>query len=640
MQYRREIDGLRAVAVIPVILFHAGFAIFSGGYIGVDIFFVISGYLITSIIIKELDQGNFSILRFYERRARRILPALFLVMLFCIPFAWMWMLPSQFKDFSQSIVAVTIFASNILFWRESGYFATASEEKPLLHTWSLAVEEQYYLFFPIFLILVWRFGRNPVFYSIIAISIISLLLSEWGWRNKPNANFYLIPTRAWELLAGSICAFLQFGKVQKTNNALSAFGLALIVFALFFYDENTPIPSVYTLVPVFGTALIIMFGAGGTWVAKLLSLKAFVGIGLISYSAYLWHQPLFAFARIRTIYAPEQWLMLVLTITSLILAYFSWRYIERPFRKRTAAAAFSSQRAIFTLSGIVGATLITLGLYGHISQGNVYRYNAALVTKLEESLKANWLPPRCENIGYESSTINPCVFGPYKSNFVIAVVGDSHAQQLTVAFQKISEKNDFSINLYSKYACSVADIEYFHPAINRIYSECTIWRDKVFQTLKQQRPDLVVLTNSSIGYAVDDTDYLGGLKRTFTRLSEAGLNTIYLQDNPQFQTFNPVKCVAEIFLATGSFQEPGKCALSRETALGSFRKQEFELSDSMEHVQSVDLSDIFCDAEQCYAGGVDGVFMMDSNHLGGLGVAMITTEIDSLFNEALQFKGH
>ena len=163
MKYRSEIDGLRALAVLPVILFHAGFELFSGGFVGVDVFFVISGYLITTILIEEIENKRFSIVNFYERRARRILPALFFVMLVCILFSWMWMVPVQMKDFSQSLVAVSLFISNVLFCRESGYFEAAAEEKPLLHTWSLAIEEQYYVLFPIFLILVWRFGKNKVF---------------------------------------------------------------------------------------------------------------------------------------------------------------------------------------------------------------------------------------------------------------------------------------------------------------------------------------------------------------------------------------------------------------------------------------------------------------------------------------------
>ena len=334
MKYRPEIDGLRAMAVLPVILFHAGFELFSGGFVGVDVFFVISGYLITTtILIEEIENKRFSIVNFYERRARRILPALFFVMLICIPFAWLWMLPNQMKDFSQSLVAVSLFASNIFFWRESGYFAAAAEEKPLLHTWSLAVEEQYYLLFPIFLILAWRFGKNRVFWMIVLMAAISLLLSEWGWRNKATANFYLAPTRAWELFAGSIAAFVVHKQVKK-NNFLATLGLAAIVFSIFFYDENTPFPSVYALAPVLGVVFLVLYADKETIAAKLLSTKGLIGIGLISYSAYLWHQPLFAFARIRSIEHPSVLLMSALSLISFVLAYFSWRYIEKPFRDK------------------------------------------------------------------------------------------------------------------------------------------------------------------------------------------------------------------------------------------------------------------------------------------------------------------
>ena len=220
MKYRGEIDGLRALAVVPVMLFHAGFELFGGGFVGVDVFFVISGYLITTILIEDIENKRFSIINFYERRARRILPALFFVIFACIPFAWMWMDLSQMRDFSQSLVALSLFASNILFWTESGYFAGAAEEKPLLHTWSLAVEEQYYLLFPIFLILAWRFGKNRVFWIIVFMSALSLLLSEWGWRNDAIANFYLAPTRAWELFAGSIAAFVVQKQGVKKNNLI------------------------------------------------------------------------------------------------------------------------------------------------------------------------------------------------------------------------------------------------------------------------------------------------------------------------------------------------------------------------------------------------------------------------------------
>jgi peptidoglycan/LPS O-acetylase OafA/YrhL len=252
LKYRAEIDGLRALAVLPVILFHAGLELFSGGFVGVDVFFVISGYLITTILIEDIEDKRFSIINFYERRARRILPALFFVMLVCIPFSFIYLPSDELTDFFQSIAAVSLFASNILFWREGGYFDSEASDKPLLHTWSLAIEEQYYALFPIFLILVWRYGKNRMFWMIVVMAAISLLLSEWGWRKKANANFYLAPTRSWELFSGSIAAFIVQKQGVQKNNALAMLGLAAIFFSIFVFDEATPLPSVYALVPVGG----------------------------------------------------------------------------------------------------------------------------------------------------------------------------------------------------------------------------------------------------------------------------------------------------------------------------------------------------------------------------------------------------
>ena len=371
MKYRAEIDGLRALAVVPVILFHAGFELFNGGFVGVDVFFVISGYLITTILIEDIENQRFSLVNFYERRARRILPALYFVMFVCIPFAWMWMIPSQMKDFSHSLIAVSLFASNILFWRTSGYFDAAAEEKPLLHTWSLAVEEQYYLLFPIFLFLAWRYGKNRVFWIIIVMSSISLLLSEWGWRNKATANFYLAPTRAWELFFGSIAAFIAQKKGVQKNNFLALLGLTSIIFSIFAYDESTPFPSIYALVPVLGVVLLILYADKETIAGKLLGTKGFVGIGLISYSAYLWHQPLFAFARIRSLEHPSLFLMSLLSLTSLLLAYFSWRYIEAPFRSKN----IFTRNMIFSISLFGFGAFLIFGILGNVSNGFSSRFN-------------------------------------------------------------------------------------------------------------------------------------------------------------------------------------------------------------------------------------------------------------------------
>lgn len=365
IRYRPEIDGLRAVAVLPVILWHAGLDIFSGGFVGVDVFFVISGYLITQIIIGESVEGRFSLTRFYERRARRILPALILVMLCCIPFAWFWMLPDPLENFGQSVFATLFFANNILLRMTSGYWELASEFKPLVHTWSLGLEEQYYLLFPLLVIGLWRFGQTALLRVIIGISLVSLAMTEIFSRIDPDANFYLLHTRAWELLAGSICSFLLFGRPQRHHDMLAAAGLGLILFAIFRFDEQTPFPSLYALAPVVGTALVIMFADGRTWVARILSIRVFVGVGLISYSLYLWHQVLFAFARINSYDPPPQTLMLSLVAATFVLSYLSWRFVETPFRSSTRV-----RRVPFVASvSVATAGLAAFGLFLHFEQG-------------------------------------------------------------------------------------------------------------------------------------------------------------------------------------------------------------------------------------------------------------------------------
>lgn len=435
MKYRAEIDGLRALAVLPVILFHAGFELFSGGFVGVDVFFVISGYLITTILIQELDNKRFSIVSFYERRARRILPALFFIMLVCIPFAWLWMLPSQMKDFSESLLAVSLFSSNILFWLESGYFEAATEEKPLLHTWSLAVEEQYYLLFPVFLIFAWRFGKNKALWMIVFMAAISLLISEWWWRDKVNANFYLAPTRAWELLAGSIAAFIVQMQGVKKNNALALLGLVAIVFSIFFYDETTPFPRVYALIPVLGVVLLVLFAHKETIVAKVLSTKAFVGVGLISYSAYLWHQPIFAFARIKMFEHPSSLLMIILSALSVFLAYFSWRFIEQPFRLHQKI-----HKNVIFFSSILGIFLfITIGYLGYSSDGyKSYLLNDQKI-ELVDSIERSSLP-NCQNRIEKCSEFN---FSKDRRNIIL--LGDSNAYHFSVGLQEIAEDLEYSL---------------------------------------------------------------------------------------------------------------------------------------------------------------------------------------------------
>lgn len=375
LKYRPEIDGLRAVAVIPVIFFHAGFELFSGGYTGVDVFFVISGYLITSIIYSELKENNFSIINFYERRARRILPLLFCVLLVSIPFAWISLFPTDNIDFFESLIAVPAFGSNFLFVSEANYFDTAVELKPLLHTWSLAVEEQFYIFFPLIMLLFFKLlGKNRILPFIALAFIVSFILAEWASIRHPTHNFFLLPTRGWELGVGSILGilitdqnsfFLRLKKQPKINEIVSIIGLTLILLGFFVIDNNTPFPSSWALFPVIGTAIIIAFTDKNTLAGRILSSKPFIFIGLISYSAYLWHHPLIAFAKHLSFTEQSFVEKTVLCLAVIPLSYLSWRFVENPFRNKKKF----KRKFIFTFSLIGSIFFILVGFWGVSNDG-------------------------------------------------------------------------------------------------------------------------------------------------------------------------------------------------------------------------------------------------------------------------------
>jgi peptidoglycan/LPS O-acetylase OafA/YrhL len=431
VEYRREVDGLRAIAVLPVILFHAGFKSFSGGFVGVDIFFVISGYLITTIIISELDAGRFSLTNFYERRARRILPALSLMMFVCLPFAWVWLMPSEMINFSQSLIAVSGFVSNILFWQKTGYFYTAAELVPLLHTWSLSVEEQYYVLFPIFLMLTWKFGKKRIVSALIVFFLASFTIAQIGSTHKPTASFFLLPTRGWELLVGAFLAF-YLSRPSKVNLPLIAkeffggAGLVLIVTAIFSFNSQTPFPGIYALLPTLGAALIILFATAETKVGQLIGNRLFVYAGLVSYSAYLWHQPLFAFARNRSLAEPGETLYVVLVLLTFALAFLTWRYVEAPFRDKSKF----NRRHIFTFAAVGTVAFVCLGLIGHFKNGFVERFDSKYVPLLsfvkEDHLRRD---AACKATTPAIKALTSCVLGD-QSNVDGLLLGDSHAQML------------------------------------------------------------------------------------------------------------------------------------------------------------------------------------------------------------------
>lgn len=361
MHYRSEIDGLRAVAVVPVILFHANLGLMPGGFVGVDVFFVISGYLITTILLDDLSAGRFSLVTFYERRLRRIAPALLFVCVACLPFAWMWMLPPELRDFGRSLFHALLMVSNFELWGDVSYFAVKNELKPLLHTWSLSVEEQFYLVFPVLLWALRKCERRTMFGIVAGLAGLSFFATWPFGQIDPVANFYLPFTRFWELSAGALLAIggvRTFDPPEGIKSALAMTGLVGIILTCLLLPSTDHYPGSATLLPCIGAMLVIAYASPNNFAGRLLSFPLPVSVGLISYSLYLWHQPVFAFARLRSMDMLPPWSYALLIALTFVLALFSYFCVERPFRRSKRL----ERRHIFGFAGAAATALIMLGI--------------------------------------------------------------------------------------------------------------------------------------------------------------------------------------------------------------------------------------------------------------------------------------
>ncbi len=373
ISYRPEIDGLRAIAVLPVLFFHAGLG-FSGGFVGVDVFFVISGFLIGSLILAEVESGTFRMMNFWERRVRRLFPALAAMVIACLIVGWVLLVPEHFADFGQSVIAQPLLGANFYFWRQTGYFEVASEFQPLLHTWSLAVEEQFYLLFPPIFLLLMRWGRRVTIAGVLVFIAGSLAWSIYGTINYPAFSFFLIPSRIWELDIGVLLALLPKRKLflPIIDEIISWAGMLLILGSVFLFDINTSFPGWTALAPCLGTAMVIYGNSVRlTSLGKVLKQKALVFIGKISYSLYLIHWPVIVFlkyAMIREL--PSSWLGGSL-VFSFFLAWLSWRFVETPFREKRA---FPVRRRLFVFSGALSAVIVITGAFLYKSSGVPSRF--------------------------------------------------------------------------------------------------------------------------------------------------------------------------------------------------------------------------------------------------------------------------
>jgi peptidoglycan/LPS O-acetylase OafA/YrhL len=436
-RYRPEIDGLRALAILPVLLFHYHVPPFRGGFVGVDIFFVISGYLITQLIEAERRGGRFSIARFYERRVRRIFPALFAMLIVTSIAAAFILFPVDLVRYANSLLATAGFAANFEFWRESGYFDVAAAEKPLLHLWSIAVEEQFYLVFPAILLLFEK-RRTAITLAIFALSFV---FAVWGVAQAPSAAFYLLPGRAWELMLGALLALdaVPFVERRWVRELLAATGIALIAVAVFAYTNDTPFPGAAALLPCLGAALLIYASTPGfTLATNLLALPPLVFVGRISYSLYLWHWPLYVFARYFSFRDPPAGEIVCLIAVSFGLAIASWYFVERPFRSGSIRLPHVRLFGGGLAAMVTAAAAALLLLNG---DGLPQRLRPDLRTILAEE---NDHEPRIDTcLGISPEAVRDgkmCQIGVIGGKPSFILWGDSHADAVLPAISEVAER--------------------------------------------------------------------------------------------------------------------------------------------------------------------------------------------------------
>lgn len=556
LRYRPEIDGLRAVAVLSVVFFHAKLG-FSGGFVGVDIFFVISGYLITTLVLRDLERGQFSMVDFWERRARRIMPALAVLVLAVLVGSYFVLLPEDLRMLGRSAAAQAVFAANFFFYSRAGdYFAGAAEEMPLLHMWSLAVEEQFYLVFPMLLFLVFKLpalrSRGRLILVFGVIFILSLIVGIFQTAMQPLAAFYLLPARAWELLAGSLLAFVPFHwnpAKRLLRESFSYAGLLLIGFAVFSYSDEVPFPGVAALLPCLGTVLIIWANGAAlagppepvplTTLGRLLASRPVVFIGLISYSLYLWHWPVLVLTDYWMLEKPW-WSRVLLVLASFILAIFSWRFVETPFRKKQLCA---SRSAIFTLTAATIAVVITCGMFFVRSRGLPDRFSS-------EVLEAYRVPGR-EKASYDHKIADIknnrlVTFGIEDPNAPIKLLiwGDSHARQAVPAFDNFAKKHGFAGRVIAHGASSPL-FDHTNASVKSMRGESDEWADAVLEYVKKNKiPDVVLIARWERDIADSGpVELKKSLLNTIEIFNQAGVG-VYVMLQPPSHDYSVPKLLA------------------------------------------------------------------------------------------------
>ena len=611
MAYRRDIDGLRALAVLLVLLFHLNFAWFSGGYVGVDIFFVISGYLITSILRREIAEGRFSLLRFYERRIRRIFPALFVMLGVVFLFSLMTFVPEEMMGRAKGIISVALFSSNIWFWHNTGYFDADAEGSPLVHTWSLGIEEQFYILFPIFLASLQILGPRSRFRAVALVAAISLAASIIVTPERPTAAFYLLPTRAWELLVGSILALRPNHLRQPwLREVIAACGLVCIVAAALLFTRDTLFPGWSALLPTIGAAALIQSGEG-TRVGNFLGKPIPVGIGLISYSLYLVHWPLIVITS--TYVDPTLLFQLTLIVLSLALAYLSWRFVEMPMRSATIPMLPFGGACIATAIGIGALTLAYDGFPGRFSPAV-----NAMLAETQSELRDQDRRFSCARIPFDNiPDFGPCPIGAAGRPSVV-VYGDSHAMVLRDLLDALLRAEGVAGALVAVPGCPPAF------GLDRLSygTSCGRRSARVQRYLVETAPKILILIGKWRGALKSQNTRYRGVD-SFDDASRTANVRAALTDTVASLHSTGIE-VAFAYPVPGADRSVPEALARNVSDIEWLRPEHHAVIDALSGIPgmdlAVDLSQPFCNALQCDVADAYGPLYFDQTHLTRRGI--------------------
>lgn len=659
--YRPDIDGLRAIAIVPVILFHYGFSVFSGGYVGVDVFFVISGYLITKVILDDISAGKFSITNFYERRIRRILPALCAVVLATAMAAW-WLLTSrEMVRFGTEVLHSSIFSTNFLFFRKGGYFEDTSNMRLLLHTWSLSVEEQFYIFMPLLMFWGMRLFRARLPIVLAAMMAASWLYSAYAVYHFPSSAFYLLPSRAWELLCGSLLAMGVVPKIGRRwgRELVSTAGLAMIAVAVFGFSNATPFPGAAATLPCLGTVALISSAnfIRPTLMQTILSLRPLMWTGRISYSLYLWHWPLLALAKFYLLRDPNPAETYALIAATLVLSIATYFLVEQPFRKKQIMAG---RRRLFAAAAIALMAMGGFGAAAEKSHGFPQRMNDQALRYEEMTGNRDPRDDACMNLPADKIRAGQaCSFGtPGNGAPDFVVWGDSHGGALMPAFEALSAQYGVWGLMFSRADCPpllgvtvsqsqipdavCTDVNDAAIAMIKSHSIRTVFLVARWALYAEGYPSIgvdagqspIFLSDSGRAARTNDENkpiFAAGLTRTLEQLQAAGISVYAVEDAPEALVDVPNALATDAML--GRSDLPLEPDWQFTQLRQSWVNHLFADAQARHRLSIVPIPDLLCDTQRCMIER-DGVALYgDNHHLSVAGALYVKPEFDAAFKQ-------